>query len=126
MDLQEDMEASGWHGLEQAYRDQLIACLEECAAGRPGLFTEYEHLGGEAGAWPEAARLRELAMALQNVFAQYEERNPLCDEFLDLCTIHGESDPGEAKLARVFLARIENGEVGSNPAQQPGEGKRPW
>ena len=37
---------------------------------------------------------------------------PLCDEFLDLCTIHGENDPGEPRLARTFLARIEKGEVG--------------
>jgi hypothetical protein len=71
----------------------------------------------EGGAWPEAARLRELAVALQAVFAQLEERNALCDEFLDLCTIHGESHPGERKLARAFLERIERGEVGT-PTQE--------
>jgi hypothetical protein len=77
------------------------------------LFSEYEHLGGdEDRAWPEAARLRELAAALQSIFAQQGERNPLCNEFLDLCTIHGENDPGEPRLARTFLARIEKGEVG--------------
>jgi hypothetical protein len=122
----DEMEANGWFGLEQAFRDQLMACLEECARGRKGLFASREHLGDDAGAWPEAERLRQLAMALQNVFAQYEERNPLCDEFLDLCTIHGEGDPGEAKLAKAFLKRIEKGEVGVQPDQQPfGEG-RPW
>ena len=63
--------------------------------------------------WPEAARLRDLAQALQNVFAQYEQRNPLCDEFLDLCSMHGESHPGEPRLARMFLSRIERGEVGT-------------
>ena len=36
-----------------------------------------------------------------------------CDEFLDLCTMHGESHPGERKLARMFLERIERGEVGA-------------
>ena len=60
-------------------------------------------------AWPEAARLRELALALQNIFAQQERRNALCDEFLDLCSMHGESHPGEPRLARLFLARIERG-----------------
>ncbi len=59
-------------------------------------------------------------MALQNILAQQEERNALCDEFLDLCTMHGESHPGERKLARMFLERIERGEVGS-----PTE-KKPW
>jgi len=73
-------------------------------------------------AWPEAARLRELAQALQNVFAQYEQRNPLCDEFLDLCSMHGESHPGEPRLARMFLARIDRGEVGT-PTEDP---KKPW
>jgi hypothetical protein len=51
-------------------------------------------------------------VALQNVLTQQDERNALCDEFLDLCTMHGESHPGERKLARMFLERIERGEVG--------------
>ena len=35
-------------------------------AGRKGLFSACERMDGEAGqAWPEAARLRELAVALQ-------------------------------------------------------------
>jgi hypothetical protein len=67
-------------------------------------------------------RLRELALALQGIAAQQEERNALCDEFLDLCSIHGESNPGERKLARAFLARIENGEVGKQPEAEG----RPW
>jgi hypothetical protein len=59
---------------------------------------------------------------LQGILAQQEERNALCDEFLDLCSMHGESHPGERKLARAFLERIERGEVGAQP-----EGKnRPW
>jgi hypothetical protein len=101
-----------------------MACLDECARGRRGLFSSYEPLGGESGsaAWPEAERLRELALALQGIFAQQEERNALCDEFLDLCSIHGESDPGERKLARSFLERIERGEVGAQPEAE----KRPW
>jgi hypothetical protein len=91
-----------------AFREQLLACLEECARGRTGLFSDHEALSGaqDESAWPEAARLRELALALQGVFAQHEEQNALCDEFLDLCSIHGESNPGERRLARAFLERI--------------------
>ena len=109
--------------LTGAFHDQLVALLEECARGRRGLFSEYEHLGGdEDRGWPEAGRLRELAAALQSIMAQSGERSALCDEFLDLCTIHGESNPGEPQLARVFLARIEKGEVGTAT-----EGERkPW
>ena len=50
---------------------------------------------------------------------QAGERNALCDEFLDLCSIHGESDPGEPRLARTFLARIERGEVGASVENDP-------
>jgi hypothetical protein len=42
----------------------------------------------------------------------------LCDEFLDLCSIHGESNPGERKLARAFFERIEKGEVGVKAAEE--------
>lgn len=108
--------------LGQVFREQLVACLEECARGRRGLFSSFDHLGGEEVAWPEAERLRELALALQGIFAQSEEQNPLSDEFLDLCSMHGESNPGEARLARAFLQRIEKGEVGTQPATE----KRPW
>jgi len=110
--------------LSRAFSDQLLACLEECAHGRRGLFSDVALIDDEESnrEWPEAARLRELAQALQNVFAQYEQRNALCDEFLDLCSMHGESHPGEPRLARMFLLRISRGEVGT-PTEEPG---KPW
>src|SRR5215469_10620017 len=107
------MESEQIGALTEVFRGQLLALLEECARGRRGLFSEFEHLGGDEEPWPEAARLRELAAALQAIAAQDGERNALCDEFLDLCTIHGEANPGESRLARGFLARIEKGEVGT-------------
>jgi hypothetical protein len=104
--------------LAQVFRDQLEACLAECSQGRRGLFCE--RVDGEP--WLEAAQLRQLALALQQLFAQDERENPLVAEFLDLCTIHGESDPGEARLARAFMKRIEKGEVGTQPEGE----RRPW
>ena len=123
MDPCDNVEPGQLEVLAQAFCEQLMAFLDECARGRRGLFSDVELLGeDEDCAWPEAARLRELAVALQGVLAQQEERNALCDEFLDLCSMHGESHPGERKLARAFLERIERGEVGTQP-----EGKnRPW
>src|SRR5580658_7337347 len=110
MDPRDEMEPDQLRMLAGVFRDELLACLEECARGRSGLFSAYEYLGSdEDQSWPEAARLRELAVALQPIFAQQEEQNALCDEFLDLCTIHGESNPGERKLARAFLDRIVKG-----------------
>lgn len=106
-------------GLAKAFSEQLLACLEESARGRKGLFGEaVNQEEGEEG-WPEAERLRALAMALQGAFAQEEERYALADEFLDLCTMHGESHPGERKLARSFLERIERGEVGTSSEKMP-------
>ena len=122
MDEENEIEGGGLAALATVFREQLIACLEECAQGRRGLFSAFEHLGDGSDAWPEAERLRDLAAALQNVFSQEQENNPLCDEFLDLCTMHGESNPGEARLARAFLQRIERGEVGTQPEQE----RRPW
>jgi hypothetical protein len=87
--------------------------------GRRGLFSDRV---SEETDWPEATRLRELAIALQNLLAQDGERSALVDEFLDLCTIHGETDPGERKLARALLDRIENGQVGSPAVEE----KKPW
>jgi len=123
MDPRDEIEPGQLEMLAQAFAEQLLACLDECARGRKGLFSDVELLSGdEDSGWPEAARLRELAVALQGIFAQQEQRNALCDEFLDLCSIHGESHPGERKLARAFLERIERGEVGVRPEEE----KLPW
>jgi hypothetical protein len=98
-----------------------MACLDACARGRHGLFSEPIGADQESS-WPEAERLRELAIALQAVLAQQGERNVLCDEFLDLCTMHGEEHPGERRLARMFLERIERGEVGTAAEEE----RRHW
>jgi hypothetical protein len=122
MNAQNENGTGQLQSLAEVFRTQLVACLEECSQGRKGLFSSFDHLGGEALPWPEAAQLRELAMALQNLFAQSEEPNPLCDEFLDLCSMHGEYCPGEARMARAFLKRIEKDEVGTQPENE----ERPW
>jgi len=122
MDSNDQAEPDQLGILAQTFAEQLMACLDECARGRRGLFSDVDLLGDEGQSWPEAAQLRQLALALQGVFAQQERQNTLCDEFLDLCSIHGESHPGERKLARAFLERIERAEVGEN---LEGEA-RPW
>jgi hypothetical protein len=122
MDHHDANESDQLDALSHVFSDQLQACLEECAHGRRGLFSDVALVEDEGRDWPEAARLRELALALQSIFAQHEKRNALCDEFLDLCSMHGESHPGEPRLARLFLARIEGGEVGT-PTEDP---RKPW
>ncbi len=124
MDPSDTPETDQLEAMSHVFSDQLEACLEECAHGRRGLFSDVALVEDDetSRAWPEAARLRELALALQNIFAQQEKRNALCDEFLDLCSMHGESHPGEPRLARLFLARIERGAVGT-PTEEP---RKPW
>lgn len=102
--------------LVEVFRAQLLPLLEECRAGRSGLF-----LDAGAESWPAATKLRELAFALQQIFAQDGDRCAIVDEFLDLCTIHGENNPGEKRLARMFLERIEKENVGT-----PTEPPPPW
>jgi hypothetical protein len=121
MDPREQIDPEQLDTLSRVFSDQLLACLDECARGRHGLFSAAISEGGDES-WPEAAQLRELAVALHSLFAQQEERNALCDEFLDLCSMHGEYHPGERKLARAFLERIERGEVGA-PTQDE---RKPW
>jgi hypothetical protein len=120
VDPRDEWNRSELEPLTTAFREQLMACLEECARGRRGLFAAA--VGEDESDWPEAARLRELALALQPLLAQTEERDALVDEFLDLCTIHGESDPGERRLARTFLDRIEKGQVGTATEEE----RKPW
>ena len=123
MDPRDEIEPAQLETLACAFGEQLLACLDECARGRKGLVSDGALLSeDEDRVWPEAARLRELALALQGVFAQQEQRNALCDEFLDLCSIHGESHPGERKLARTFLERIERGDVGTRAEEE----RKPW
>lgn len=121
MDPREAMDPHELDALSRVFSEQLLACLDECARGRRGLFSAPVGEDEKETTWVEAARLRELALALQSLRAQEGERNALCDEFLELCTIHGESHPGERKLARIFLERIERGEVGA-----PSEEKKLW
>ncbi|MGB7549225.1 MAG: hypothetical protein WBM14_15910 [Terracidiphilus sp.] len=123
-DPREEIDAGQLEILSKVFAEQLLACLQECARGRRGLFADYEPLGDEdeGRGWPQAARLRDLAFALQAISHQAGEPNALCDEFLDLCTMHGESHPGEPRLARTFLGRIELGEVGAPADSQ----WKPW
>ena len=122
LDPRDEAHSDEMQTLARVFTEQLMACLDECARGRKGLFSEYVGGDEETAIWPEAQRLRELALALQGVFAQLEERNALVDEFLDLCTMHGESHPGERKLARTFLERIERGDVGTPTEKE----WKPW
>jgi hypothetical protein len=94
--------------MEQEFRELLIPCLEACAAGRWGLFGAYDAFQGLENWSPSGNRLRDLAKSIQAIRRESGERNELCDEFLSLCAMHKANDPGEPRLAKSFLERIEN------------------
>jgi len=94
--------------IEDEFRPLLLSCLRECARGRYGLFGQNDHADPEGRylSWPEANRLKEMALEIKSLRLLYGESNETCDRFLQLCTLRGPSVPGEPKLARQLLAEI--------------------
>ena len=113
------MDPSEVDALSRVFSEQLLACLDECARGRRGLFSESIERRRRRASVARGRAAARTGRGVADVLAQQEERNALSDEFLDLCTMHGESHPGERKLARMFLERIERGEVGSPTEKNP-------
>ena len=58
--------------LTGAFREQLVALPGRVCAGTTGTVFRLRTPGAEERGWPEAARLRELALALQSILAQQE------------------------------------------------------
>jgi hypothetical protein len=109
MNRRDTIQLEKLEALEAESLERLVPCLEQCARGRWGLFWTFDYLG-EARKywnWPEAGRLRELAVSIQAILGQSGGQDALCQEFLDHCTIHTQNDPGEPKLAQAFLNRME-------------------
>ena len=99
--------------LSKEFRELLVPCLEQCARGRWGLFGTFDSVS-EARRywdWPEADRLKELAVAIQSILSESGEQDPLCTEFLRLCTVHGPNDPGEPRIAGELLEQVRRGSV---------------
>lgn len=91
------------------FRTQMIACLQEAARGRVGLFS---NAVAEENIWPEADQLRALAVALHSMMQELRIETAsgvLIEQYLELCSMHGEAHPGEARLARQFLEWMEQG-----------------
>ena len=57
MDPRDEAESDQLNQLAQAFCDQLMACLDECARGRKGLFSDVALLSdeGDGSGWPDAA-----------------------------------------------------------------------
>jgi len=101
------IEATRLAEIEGEFFPLLICCLKICAQGRWGLFGQNDGLEEARWLnWPEANRLKDLAIEIHTIRTEIGIRNEVCDRFLDLCSRRGPNLPGEPKLASVFLAEI--------------------
>jgi hypothetical protein len=93
---------------ENEFRTLLVSCLRECSQGRWGLFGQNDYADPEARywGWPEAKRLKELALEIKFMLQESAETNRSCERFLQLCSLRGSNVPGEPNLAAEFLAEI--------------------
>jgi hypothetical protein len=93
--------------LEEEFPPLLHSCLRECARGRWGLFGQNDHPEMNLWYyWPEAVRLREIAIRIQLIRTTYGVPNELCERFLALCSLRGSNALGEPRLAESFLHQL--------------------
>ena len=93
--------------LEKDFEPLLIACLQECAGGRWGLFDQNDSPENRRfQQWNEADQLKHIANEIQNIRKEFGSSNPLCEKFLEYCSMRGGNVKGEPKLARQFLEQI--------------------
>jgi len=94
--------------LEIEFEPLLIRCLKECANGRWGLFGQNQQPESiSALHWPAALHLRELALEIRELRAEFGQPNALCERFLHCCSERGDNLPGEPKRARKFLELLK-------------------
>ncbi len=95
---------------EAQFNVLLRTCLAECADGRYGLFGQnaYADPDDRYWAWPEAKRLRGLAVEIRDARSLTGELNPMAEKLLELCRLRGPNVPGEPKLAAQFLSELQD------------------
>lgn len=96
--------------LEVEFKPLLLSCLRESANERWGLFGQNDHLDPDHRylRWPEALRLKEIALEIHSLRSEFGQPNPLCERFLHYCSLRGPNVPGEHTLARAFLDEIDS------------------
>ena len=79
MDPRDEIDSAQLETLASAFGEQLLACLDECARGRKGLFSDVALLSDEEErVWPEAARLRQRKFALLRQFLKLVDDDGWC------------------------------------------------
>jgi len=102
--------------LEGEFRPPLVACLTECAKGRYGLFGQNDKPEiAKYYEWPEAEELKQIALEIKELRAEFGQPNALVEQLLHYCSLRGSNVPGEPKLARAFLDEILKDATEPNP-----------
>ena len=93
--------------LEGDFAPLLIACLQECAAGRWGLFGQNDSPESRPfRQWDEADQLRDIANEILDIRKEFGSSNHFVKNFLEYSSMRGANVKGEPKLARQFLDQI--------------------
>jgi hypothetical protein len=97
--------------LERDFHSLLLACLQECNHGRWGLFGQNDNSEpAKFLYWEEAQRLKDNAMEIHSLRAEFGQPNALVERFLHYCSQRGANVLGEPKLATAFLNEIQRGD----------------
>ena len=109
MTKREDIEQRKLEGLEEEFRSLLRRLLEQCAAGRWGLFGQNDHLEASKYLhWSEAEKLKSIAHEIRSIRLEFGESNSQVERFLHYCSLSGANVPGEPKLAQALLDEVES------------------
>jgi hypothetical protein len=103
--------------LEGEFRSLLISCLNECQNGRWGLFGQNNYVDAAKYLdWKDGQQLREAALQIRELRAEFGQPNPLVERFLHYCSMRGPNVLGEPKLAKALLDEIQSGDFDSRLA----------
>ena len=97
--------------LEAEFKPLLLACLQRSVLGKYGLFGQNDHLHQlpKPLQWPEAMRVIQLALEIQDIHRKFGSSNPICEAFMNqraLSKLHQSNTLGEPKLAAHLLNEI--------------------
>ena len=96
--------------LESEFHLLLLRVLEECAAGRWGLFGQNEAADGSSYFfWAEAEQLKTIASEIRSIRQDFGESNPDVERFMHYCSLRGSNVPGEPRLAQALLTELGKG-----------------
>jgi hypothetical protein len=110
MTKRENIQQQRLEGLESEFRLLLPRVLQECAAGRWGLFGQNDAADGSKYLfWSDAEQLKSIAGEIRSIRHDLGEFNLTVERFLHYCSLRGSNVPGEPRLAQSLLDELESG-----------------